>query len=293
MTHTHHRPPATPPAPPPLSLSRHWVWLAYGSLVLLTLFLTVPWRVGVGDTWGAVVQGRYILAHGLPQTDPFSYTAPSTGQPLVIHEWLGNVLFALTYDAAGMAGLVALKVLLVSLTLGLMVHTAHSLGASLGVTTLMFGLLCWMVWASFVERMYLFSSLGLTAYLWLYVHVRQRKGSPHWLWLLVPGQALWANLHGGHVQGLVLLGIFGCGEGMAWARARYGGARVDQALPGRLVVHFLLLPVFAMAAACVTPYGWGLLVQPLREAAMERALALQEQTPVNLRLAPTDVLSTR
>jgi hypothetical protein len=126
-------------------------------------------------------------------------------------------------------------------------------------------MVCWITQPFLTERIHLASSLGLVCYFWLYAQVRQRQVHPHWLWLLVPAQALWANLHGGHIQGLALLGIFGVGEGLAWLRARYGGSRVAPALPGRLVLQLLVLPLVAMVAACITPYGWNLLTQPFKE----------------------------
>jgi hypothetical protein len=257
--------------------------LAYISMALTVLALTVPWKVGVGDTWTALVQGRYIVEHGLPSTDPFSYTAPTTGKPLIIHEWLSNIAFFLVYNTAGIAGLVALKVLLVSLTLACTVHAAVTLGASVGVTTAAFPALLFITAAHFDARMFLFSSLFLSAYWWLYVRVRQGKVRPHWLWLIGPVHALWANMHGGHIQGIALLAVFAMGEGLAWLRARYQ-IRSNLSLERQVLTILqesrplspsalglvLLLPLLAVLGACLTPYGPGLLFQPFREAALER-----------------------
>src|SRR6185369_15071703 len=67
-----------------------------------------------------LTMGKYIISHGIPPTDPFSYTMPS--YPFIDHEWLTNVLIAkgdmfLTYDGvAGVFGLVTIGAILISLT---------------------------------------------------------------------------------------------------------------------------------------------------------------------------------
>src|SRR3990167_97454 len=53
--------------------------------------------------------GQYILAHGIPYTDPLSYTMPS--YPIIAHYWLSSILIAKLYPVigyAGLAGIVAL-----------------------------------------------------------------------------------------------------------------------------------------------------------------------------------------
>jgi hypothetical protein len=65
-------------------------------------------------------------------------------------------------------------------------------------------------------------------------------------WLL-PLIALWANLHGGFVFGLVLVGAFALDA--LW--------NADRAQYRTLVLRWAAFGIGALVACCVTPYGWG------------------------------------
>jgi hypothetical protein len=71
-----------------------------------------------------------------------------------------------------------------------------------------------------------------------------RKGTPSWYWL--PLMSLWANLHGGFVLGLALIGPMAIEA--IWT--------LDSGKQVRLLARWFLFGVAAMLAACVTPYGW-------------------------------------
>ncbi|HSW96285.1 MAG TPA: hypothetical protein VLF89_00515 [Candidatus Saccharimonadales bacterium] len=74
------------------------------------LFLySIGWGSGQGldpDFGWHLRMGQVILAHGVPHTDPFSYTMPS--YPFVDHEWLTNVFIATVYPLIGIIGLIIL-----------------------------------------------------------------------------------------------------------------------------------------------------------------------------------------
>src|SRR6185369_1446618 len=77
------------------------------ALIMPLAYAFVPNIFGDGDTSWHIASGRWILQHGaIPTTDPFSFTA--FGKPWVAMEWPGDILFALAYRAAGLAGLAAL-----------------------------------------------------------------------------------------------------------------------------------------------------------------------------------------
>jgi len=72
---------------------------------------------------------------------------------------------------------------------------------------------------------------------------RGRAPSP-WLLLLI---ALWANLHGGFVFGLVLVGAFALDA--LW--------NADRAERKSLALRWTAFGIGALVACCATPYGWG------------------------------------
>ncbi|MEM7262386.1 MAG: hypothetical protein AAF488_10390, partial [Planctomycetota bacterium] len=57
--------------------------------------------------------GEWVVEHGIPATDPFSFTA--RGADWVPHEWLAGVLFHAVELSGGAGGLVALAIFLAGL----------------------------------------------------------------------------------------------------------------------------------------------------------------------------------
>src|SRR5262245_23355744 len=97
------------------------------------------------DTCWLLALGRWILTHGrLPETDPFSYTYALVwdGQPVVVYQWLSEVVFALVYQAASGPGLLAFCAVMVStafyaLPLRILHRAGAGIGAAVGLTLLM------------------------------------------------------------------------------------------------------------------------------------------------------------
>ena len=80
-----------------------WVFLvSFGATLAMRRFILTD-----QDPYWHIAAGRWIVAHGeVPYHDVFSYTM--TGAPWVPHEWLSEVILAVTYDQFGWAGLVVL-----------------------------------------------------------------------------------------------------------------------------------------------------------------------------------------
>jgi hypothetical protein len=97
-----------------------------------------------------------------------------------------------------------------------------------------------------------------------------RRGAPSF-WLL-PLMALWANLHGGFVFGLFLVGPIGL------------DAVVGAGKPARkaLVLRWALFGLLALAASCCTPYGWNALL------ATKKILELGSALPLIIEWKPTE-----
>src|SRR5262249_20121597 len=80
------------------------VVLAFGTKALLDT-----------DIWGHMRFGLDLLAtHTLPVVDRYSFTSR---QPWVNHEWASDLLFATAYSKGGLPGLIALRILSLSLAL--------------------------------------------------------------------------------------------------------------------------------------------------------------------------------
>src|SRR5438105_11790609 len=77
--------------------------VAISAAVLFKIAVFTPAVLIDGDTWSHLATGEWILAHGaVPRADPFSHSM--LGAPWTAHEWLSEVVLALTFRAAGWSG---------------------------------------------------------------------------------------------------------------------------------------------------------------------------------------------
>jgi hypothetical protein len=241
---------------------------ARGLLLALTLvfgFLVAIAQITSYDVWALLAGGRYIALHGLPETDPFSFTA--AGRPWVNHSWLSQLLLYLAYDRLGRVSVILLKGILAAATLGLAWAPALARSGSPPAAALATGLVALAAAPWWHLRPQLFTYLAWAAFLYLYA--RWRAGAGWALGALVPVMALWVNFHAGFALGLAALGIWAAGL----ALERFLAA--DS--PGDEPQHPALRP-FVMAAGLVAlatlanPWGWRAFVFPLRMTTSRHAL---------------------
>jgi hypothetical protein len=86
------------------------------------------------------------------------------------------------------------------------------------------------------------------------------KGQSKWIWLLPPLTILWANLHGGYIMGIALIGMVAGVMFLerVWVSPRLWLGALKASRP--LCICMLL----AIAAACINPYGKDLLILPFK-----------------------------
>jgi hypothetical protein len=174
------------------------------SAILLALLSLIP--QADPDLFARVAVGRLVELHGsvLP-TDPFSFS-PRLDR-WVDHEWLSGVVFYHTAGLAGDQGLLTLCYGLMLLTLLFLLQAHRELIGTVRVRLpwlLLTIPLLFVVWGSVVRcRVFTFLFLSIL----LLALVRWRSGRKRWIWALPFVFVLWANLHGGFVAGLGLLGV--------------------------------------------------------------------------------------
>ncbi len=161
-------------------------------LGLFALFFAVFARRMDPDFGWHLQAGRYILVHGIPAHDIFSYTAPNFRW--IDHEWLSDAVTAALYGLGGF-GLVA-GVFAAAWTAAVMLAARSRRWP---VLALGFA----AVAAIAVARPNAWTALGFALLLWLL-----DRG---YRWPVVALFAAWANLHGGFVVGLAAV---------AWAAVR-------------------------------------------------------------------------
>ncbi|RZM97979.1 hypothetical protein CWO91_37375 [Bradyrhizobium genosp. SA-3] len=194
------------------------------------------------DSFWQIKIGQWILDHGaMPTTDFYSFTR--TGAPWISTSWLSQVMFAFSYTQWGWAGPVILTAAGIALSTAIFVHLLDAqIEAPRAVLFAMLALL--LALHHVLARPHILALPVMVAWVGLLMAAADRRSAPSWTWL--PLMALWANLHGGFVLGLALIGPISL-------------EAVEHAEKGRrlqLFLHWVLFGVGALIASCCTPYGW-------------------------------------
>ena len=162
-----------------------------------------------GDLGRHITLGDYILEmRTIPTRDVFSFT--KLGDPLTPHEWLSDVLFSIAHRFAGMDGVVWLTALVLAVSFWLVYKQSLAL-TNMSIIALV-GSVLGAAAASlhWLTRTHIFTIL-FTA-IWTIELDKVRLGLRK-KWGIFPiMMAIWANLHGAFIAGLVIWALVFLGE---------------------------------------------------------------------------------
>jgi hypothetical protein len=222
--------------------------------IVTTLFALVGWIVGsarLGDNsflWH-LRTGEYILDHGFPRGDVFSYTAPGTRW--VAQSWLAEVAYAVVDRTVGpfgvrvLIGLVGAAVAVLTYRLAARLSRSAVRGAGVAAVSLA------GVFALWSERPLVFGVRFLVVLLWV-VEVPESWVGRHALFVIPVLVWSWANVHGSFALGLGYLGLHLVGR---W---------IDGAAPWTGRERSLLIGGgVGVVLALANPYGVSLLTFPV------------------------------
>jgi hypothetical protein len=211
-------------------------------------------QIAEPDIWWHLRNGQQmVLHHIIPRVDTYSFAA--AGSPWLDHEWLSELPFFLSFQAAGLQGMLGLYFAVLVLIFAGVYYRCCRAGADCknAAVAALGGILLAKV--SIGPRPLVFGWLCLVGLLLVLDHF-QRTGQR--LWLLPPLFALWINLHGSWAYGMVVLGITIAGglvEG-EW------GLVVSRRWSPIELKKLLLTLAASLAALFVTPFGYRLLLYP-------------------------------
>ena len=231
-----------------------WVW--FGLCVYAIVLIHGTALLNDSDTYWHIDIGRWVLDHlALPRVDTYSFTR--AGEPWISTSWLAQVLFAASFELAGWAGLIVVSAVPIAATFALLAHVLSRRIPSISAIAVAFAAL--MISAGHIlARPYVLAWPLMLAWALGLASASERREAPSF-WLL-PLIALWANLHGGFVFGLVLVGAFAVDA--MW--------NADPAQRAPLLLRWALFGIGALLACGATPYGWQSLL------ASQRILGLGE-----------------
>ncbi len=244
------------------------------------------------DLWAHIHYGGMILdGHGLPRVDVFSYSAP--GAAFYDHEWLADLVLAGVWRSGGAIALGAFKLLIgAAIVLALLDATRtlrRELLADRPLEPLLSACLLVLVLAVLhpgaTFRPQLFTMLFLALELALLARADLRLRSMHSgaggaalvsalapAGLIVPLLLVWANLHGGFLVGV---GILGGWAGVAILRLYW-----IQGPRWNVAAMLAAIAVAGALAPLVNPYGTELYTYLWRTLGMHEEIS--EWQPVTL-----------
>jgi hypothetical protein len=231
-----------------------WPWIV-GGLVMLRALASPLALLHDPDTYLHIAAGRWMLAHrALPAADPFSYTM--AGAHWVPGEWLGEIVLAAAYAAAGWGGVVVLTAACCGLAIGLLCRfLLRRCDALPAVIATLAGAV--LVLPHLLARPHVLALPLLVLWCGAVVAARDDGHGPPWR--VLPAMMLWANLHGSFLFGIALA-LYVAGE--AVLAAKDWPARKNAAWRwGGFVLATLV-------AALVNANGITALIQPFRLMAM-------------------------
>jgi hypothetical protein len=206
-----------------------------------------------GDLYLLLFSGRYVAHHGPVTTDPFPTI--EHGRQWLNQQWLSEVGFYGADRLVGTTGITVLYALLIGLPLAAILAAVRRKGTiSMLVVAALYlpGVLAIIHprAAGFTLLLFALLVILLVVGLRLDPEARARAAPPIWMLAAIPVLfALWANLHGGFIAGLLLIGLVTVG---LWIDGRRGRSSV----PG---THIAVLAgagvLAAIAATFATPLG--------------------------------------
>src|SRR5664280_2729102 len=223
-------------------------------LLVAAIFAFSVRAIAEPDVWWHLRNARYLLQyHSLPRVDTYSFTAG--GFPSLDFEWLSEIPFLLGFKAMGLQGILAVYfAILVLIYIGVY-YLACRAGADCKNATVATLLAILLGVVSVGPRMLLFGWLCLVGLLIVLDRFRETgKG----LWMLPPLFALWINLHGSWVFGVVVL-VVTIASGLV--RGEWGLVVARRWSPVELKKLLLALAA-SLAALFVNPFGYKLVLYP-------------------------------
>jgi len=158
-----------------------------------------------GDLGRHLTIGNFILDNFvIPTKDIFSHTMQ--GLELTPHEWMAQIIFALSYRLAELDGVVILSALIIAVTFTLVFRQCFERSNMLLISLGMCILGAAAASIHWLARPHLFTMLFTV--LWIgELEKFRRSGRFRW-WNLMVLMLLWVNIHGAFIVGFVIWGIY-------------------------------------------------------------------------------------
>ncbi len=188
-------------------MTTKWLyWIAICLCFVVGFFLFFHDLTTINEDIGRHIKLGEIIwqTKSVPQTNLFSYTA--TDFPFVNHHWLSEVAFYGFYRIGGLEGVMVAKIIILLATYLILFLIVKNKPDS--ITVLSFIVSLALISMRTDPRPEIFTYLFLAIFLFVIYRIREEKSSINLLWLLLPLELLWVNLHIYFIIGLAVFGAF-------------------------------------------------------------------------------------
>lgn len=232
-------------------------------VLFLTIFLYISFSSGMnllndGDTGYHIRVGDYILEHKiLPKQDMFSHHTPPL--PWTAHEWLSEIIMSLVHKAYGLNGIVIFFSAFLAFSYACYYNFLKSYRANFYLTLILTISVIASSKIHWLARPHVFSILIMV--IWLRILEEYQHGTRDRLYLLPLIMILWANLHGGYIIGIVLIGIYWLDGAFSRLTAKVPADRANAAERFKKLGFVMMA---CAATAMINPIGYKILLFPFK-----------------------------
>lgn len=176
-------------------------------LILFASYITYQIKLPAAEDLPRLIKnGEMILAgeFDVITKNIYSYTTPN--YPFANHHWLSGVMFYILYVLIGFGGIVIFKVLVILSTFSLLFYVAVKKSDFWVVSMLSIPTIVILIGRA-SARPEIFSYLFISLYLYIF-YLYDKNPNTNKIYLLIPLQLLWTNMHLFFSVGLMLVGGF-------------------------------------------------------------------------------------
>lgn len=231
------------------------------AFIILALLLIHP--AGEADTWMHIKTGQIIVEDTrMTRVDEYSYT--KAGEEWLNHQWLSQVIFYFVYKLSGINGLIIFSAIVIFLAFIFFFINIYRKDSWLLAVFLMLLVIVFSQDA-FLARPLIFSLFLFSLFIFILHRYKYlwRSKKENLLYVLIPLQILWVNLHGASIMGVFLIWAFIIGE--------FIDTRIRRDLKGEFIIkgdrykRLLLIGIILTVVTGLTPYGYNAILFPIRE----------------------------
>lgn len=221
-------------------------------LLIISIISVYGIRVADPDLFGHLLYGHFFLEQGtIHVADPFAYT--TQGLTWYAHEYLAQIILWLSYSHLGPIGLIALKCVVGGGSLYFLYRSVRVVAEDVRIWAPAMILASCLFIQFFLFRPQLFTYLGMTLFCFVLLRYIYGEESVS-VWGLPLMTLLWANLHGGVLAGIGLIGIV-LGLRVIQSIQLWGPQIARVWKEARELIATL---VVCLIASLFTPLGWRL-----------------------------------